>query len=110
MQLLCTKSLKIEAHLSGDSLENEDLVKALRQVLLEVSKDNPVQAWDMAKLQVKNAVQDFTQFRKKQHDAELASLRKLLHSIESRIYQGEELEGDRRQIQSRITDKVCNGN
>ncbi len=76
-----------------DVLSDEQFCIKLKEIILHEYQDlEPCWAWELIKHDIMQATQEKTKYHRAQHNAELKSLRKALHSVNCRIYTGENLE------------------
>ena len=78
-----------------DILNDENFVKEIETLLNGEDPKLDIQViWETLKLDIKMKTQQFTKFHRKQHKSKLSSLQRLLHAVNFRIYQGEDLHCD----------------
>ncbi len=89
----------------GDILDNLTQVQAFYELLTNPPNFDDVQVqWEAIKMGIRDISQEWTKFCKKQKRSEIASLHRLLHGVNNRMYQGEDMLYDQQRIQSKIRE------
>ncbi len=83
----------------SDLLLENNVVQQIKLILGNFDKNNPVDSWELIKLKIQAISQCATRYCQKQARCEINSLRQTLKKINSKIYDGDNLDKDHKLIE-----------
>ncbi len=85
-----------------DCLVKQEIANHCKMLLNNFDLLNPVSSWELLKVKIQARIQSLMKFYVKQVEAEMKSLKSSLRYVNKRIFQGDDLDMDRKRLEARI--------